>query len=634
MKYEFYSRFGKIINSGQSRSIIVCGNIYDLFWNGNEYVPLIPFFIEKTRPAGRIQIVYELNGPVRMSEADEATLCDAWVKWKLGLKSNSSSMTAKSIYADILSIRKPKPAQATGQSSDLKQEFHRYRRESTANPTKALEFMRQLCYASRDQLAQPLLFLIEAADLIIPSGKGDVASLNDDQLHRVSIVHDWFADTAFVNEKDTVVLVAESASLIHPRVSRMPQIVTVEAPSPGTSNRKHFIDFYTNHLQNHSSSQPIEKCSSCGRHYDDIEDQPAEEPNLEFWKGKSSLAEATAGLSIHALRQLLLGAAYSKTALKQDDVVEKVEEYIQDQCGEDVVEFKKPHHLIKDLVGFTQLKKFLASEFIPRIVARDDKALGGAAVGGPIGAGKTFIFEAVAAEVDMPVLVLKNLRSQWFGQTDVIFERLKRALEALDKVMIFVDEADTQFGKVGEGGHATERRLTGKIQAMMSDPRLKGKVVWLLMTARIHLLSPDIRRPGRVGDLIIPILDPIDEDRLAFVEWALRGMNVDGVNAEELEKYLPEQFSAAGFASLRSHLKAIAPKSKEEFIETVLDLIPPAIGKTRRLQTLHALINCTRRQLLPLNELPEKIQSCPPEDVHKYIAQARAAWEQELIGLE
>ena len=142
---------------------------------------------------------------------------------------------------------------------------------------------------------------------------------------------------------------------------------------------------------------------------------------------------------------------------------------------------------------------------------------------GPIGAGKTFIFEAVAAELDMPVLVLKNIRSQWFGQTDVILERLRRVLESLDRVVIFVDEADTQFGGVGPDAHSTERRLTGKIQAMMSDPKLLGKVYWLLMTARIHLLSPDIRRPGRVGDLIIPVLDPpTDEDRDEFVRWMLK----------------------------------------------------------------------------------------------------------------
>ena len=45
---------------------------------------------------------------------------------------------------------------------------------------------------------------------------------------------------------------------------------------------------------------------------------------------------------------------------------------------------------------------------------------------------------------------------------------------------------------------------------MENETGLRGRVLWLLMTARIHLLSPDIRRPGRVGDLIIPILDRDD----------------------------------------------------------------------------------------------------------------------------
>ena len=74
--------------------------------------------------------------------------------------------------------------------------------------------------------------------------------------------------------------------------------------------------------------------------------------------------------------------------------------------------------------------------------------------------------------------------------------------DALSKVIIFVDEADTQFGGVGSDTHETERRLTGKLQAMMSDTALRGRVALLLVTARIHQLSPDIRRPGRVGDLI------------------------------------------------------------------------------------------------------------------------------------
>ena len=92
---------------------------------------------------------------------------------------------------------------------------------------------------------------------------------------------------------------------------------------------------------------------------------------------------------------------------------------------------------------------------------------------------------------------------------------------ALVKVLIFVDEADTQFGTVGTDAHSTERRLTGKIQAMMSDPQLRGNITWLLMTARIYNLSPDLRREGRVGDMVIPVLGPAGGSREAFLRWTL-----------------------------------------------------------------------------------------------------------------
>ena len=218
---------------------------------------------------------------------------------------------------------------------------------------------------------------------------------------------------------------------------------------------------------------------------------------------------------------------------------------------------------------------------------------------------------------NVPVLVLKSIRSQWYGQTDVIFERLRRVLEALEKVIIFVDEADTQFGGVGQEAHATERRLTGKIQAMMSDPRLKGQVIWLLMTAIIHLLSPDIRRPGRVGDLIIPVLDPEGEDRKEFLGW-VAGSVIDNPTDEDVDKLdeLTPGYSAAAFASLRSQLKAAECKNIEEVIKVVEDQILPAIGQTRRYQTLQALINCTRRSLLPDPKVTE-------EDREKWQAEVR-----------
>lgn len=556
--YPFFTQLARIINSGQARSIILSGNVYDLYYDGREYVPLMPFLQGKTKVPGLIQVVYELNGPVRMSDEDRVKLREAWTAWK------------NSISVDAIATRE---VLQDGSKFELRRrEFDQYLRDAIGNATQALEFMRQLTICSRACLRENLLILIEGADILIPSGDGDVARMNDAQLRRITIVTDWFGDPSFFNGKDSVVLLAESRSLVHPRVARLPQVLSVEIPSPDLAGRKHYVQWHTGNSGNKALEDSIDM-----------------------------VADATAGLSIHAMRQLLLASDYSKEPVQRQDTTRQVEQFIQSQLGDDVIEFKKPVHTLKDCVGFSKLKEFLHTYLIPRMKLPDDRALPGAAIAGPIGGGKTFIFEAVAAELDIPVLVLKNIRSQWFGQTDVIFERLRRVLEALEKVVIFVDEADTQFGSVGEGAHETERRLTGKIQAMMSDPKLRGRVIWLLMTARIHLLSPDIRRPGRVGDLIIPVLDPVGEDRKEFIRWMLGPTKmsdedlVHWLDAEGLE----EDFSSAGFSALRSQFKAIPPKDATELKAIVRDFLQPAIKQTRRYQTLQALINCTRRSLLP-----------------------------------
>ncbi len=577
--HEFFSKFARILNSEQSRSLVLCGNVYDLFYDGRQYVPLIPFLCAKAKTAGLIRLVYELNGPIRVLDGREE-LKRAWISWKSGVDADTLLLRG---------LRRKGPSEA----ERLGDQFEQLLLDAIGNPTLALEMLRQLTVCSRTSDLKPdLLIFIEAADMLLPAGSGDVATLNDRQLHRISIVQDWLADPAFLGAGDSVCLVAESRGLIHPRVARLPQVLSVEIPTPSRDDRRHFIDSFS-----HSARR-----------------QP------QMWAAAGELAELSAGLSLHAVRQLLAGSAYGDEPITPAGVVEKVELFVQGQIGEDVVEFKRASHTLVDVVGFSRLKRFLRDELLPRFRATGEKALAGAAVAGPIGGGKTFIFEAVAAELDVPVLVLKNIRSQWFGQTDVIFERLRRLLEALDKVVIFVDEADTQFGGVGAETHSTERRLTGKIQAMMSDPRLRGRVVWLLMTARIHLLSPDLRRPGRVGDLIIPVLDPAEDDRLAFLAWMVRGV-LPEVSDRALDRLdaITEGYSAAAFASLRSHLKAVEPESIEDVVQIVADHVPPAIGQTRRYQTLQALVNCTRRSLLPDPQVDDD---------------ERRAWEREIRELE
>ena len=589
------------MNSGQTRTLLLTGNIHDLFHlhSGEEaeYVPLLNLLLQTWNVPGRILLIYELNGPIRfLTEEDRNAVRDAWLKWRTGLDANELAIqNMLSSGKTLLELKRMSKA------------FDENLEATIGKPTLALELFRQMCICSRTRiggkplLRENLIILIEAADMLIP--EGEIVRLSDTDRHRISICQDWFSDIDFINGDDSVVMIAESRSLINHRIARLPQIIEVGIPSPDEDARTAFI-------------RSFNKKQSAGQ-------------KLKVWGSQKELAQLTAGLSIHALMQLLKDACHRKESLKTLDVVTKVEEYIQSQLGEDLVEFKKPEHTLNDVIGFRKLKAFLKEELIPRFRSSDIDALPGAAVCGPIGSGKTFIFEALASELDMVVIVLKNIRSQWFGQTDVLLERLRRVLNVLAKVLIFVDEADTQFGGIGVETHSTERRLTGKIQAMMSDPRLRGRVIWLLMTARIHMLSPDLRRPGRVGDLIIPVLDPEGADREEFLDWAVAPFleRASGKEKKTLVNNLDgslEIESAAGFARLRSELKAKTVQlgrnlTIREMQDVAGDLLPAAIHETRRYQTLQALVNCTRRSLLP-----ESVGKEPN----------RETWAEEIRALE
>ena len=574
------------------------------------WVPLVDFLVGRCTVPGMIVLVAELNGPLRLHAQGGAAagwerLRDAWVAWRGGEAPGDEEILAQ--------LAEPGRGGANRQTRlrALRAQFSASVADVVGKPTVALEFLRQLTLCSRSRrgsgaayLPEDLLILVEAADLTLPAGDGDVARLNPADRHRVAVVEDWFADPGFTNGDDTVVLLAGSASGVHPRVAALPAVRTVHVAPPDRATRAAYI----------GSFQAARRAAG----------RPA--AGLDAG-GEAALADRAAGLSLHAVRELLLTAAHGGSAPDAAAVTAAVERFLEKKLGEGVVGFSKPEHTLDDVLGNARLKAFLRGELLPRFRSSGEDALPGAAVAGPIGGGKTYIFEAVAAELGLPVLVLKNIRSQWFGQTDALFERLRSVLVSLGKVVIFVDEADTQFGGVGGDAHATERRLTGKVQQMMSDPTLRGKVIWLLMTARIERLSADIRRPGRVGDLILPVLDPEpgSEDAAEFLRWTVEPALGEAPGDEDLAAVATAvgPASAAQFGALRSRLRGEArragrPLDRAEVVAVVHDQLPADIGAQRRYQTLQALLNTTRRSLLPDPGV---------------TAERRAAWQAEAMRL-
>jgi hypothetical protein len=588
-EYPFYNELRRAVFSGSSRTIVLTGNVQDLFCLDQKggkpapatYVPLADFLSRRMDAATLVPVVYELGKPIRfVNDDDRKRFRDAWVRFQTGSTDDSDVKIARFMEPH-------RKAELDG----IPAEFDRQLEEAAGNPAVALTTLQAMCACSRavvkgqpvfvheDGTRLQLVIIIEGADLLIPRGQAD--TMSDASLYRLAICRDWFSDIAFVEGQDTVILITESRSLLHDRVAKLPQLAEVAIPSPDEGERLAFVRWFE--AQRAAAGKPVPK----------------------YWESAEALAKFTAALTLHALRQLLVDAAHDGRTLTSRDVIKQVEAFIQGQLGEGVVEFRKPEHTFDDLKGFRSEKAFVQAKVLRRLRTTKKHALTSIIVCGAIGAGKTYFWEAVAAMLGIPVLELKNLRSQWFGQTDVIFERLRRVLEALSKVLIYVNEADTAFGGVGADTHETERRLTGKLQAMMADPRLRGRVHWILDTARVHLLSPDLRRPGRGGDLIFAMFDPEGEDRSDFIRWTVEEV-LDGQLDDETFRAIDaatKGYYAGAFSSLRAELLGEADGGKlaaAQVLAVVDDITPADIGPTRRYQTLQALLNCTRKSLRPV----------------------------------
>ena len=248
-----------LINAGTSRSLVLSGNIHDLFFvreeDNTDYIPLVPFLTRSWDIPGFILIVYELNGPIRFAqETEREKVKHAFNRWRgtteadVDINASASTSSASRLGA-VSQGTSLESLDAATEPSDAS--FTQYMNDAIGSPTLALEVLRQFCLLSRSTNAQgekllpeKLIILIEATDMLLP--EGEIRSLSLPDRHRVSIVQDWISDSNFMNGNDTVIFIAESPSLVNSRIIRLPQVVTVEIPAPGMSERQHFISWFNN----------------------------------------------------------------------------------------------------------------------------------------------------------------------------------------------------------------------------------------------------------------------------------------------------------------------------------------------------------------------------------------------------
>jgi ATP-dependent 26S proteasome regulatory subunit len=345
------------------------------------------------------------------------------------------------------------------------------------DPRRALPLLGRLL-TSRNNVS----LIIDHVEKIAPAG--EMSHLLPDDRRNVATLQRWGFDPGFRRRNNFVMLIAEHQSAVHSDLWRgNAALDSVPIPYPNDEERRAFIDFR-------------------------LRETPGG-PDVDA----ARLTRLTAGLSATKIDGVFKVARRAGRGVSLEEVVARKNEMIRDEFG-GLIQVAEPSHGLDAVAGQDAAKAELLA--VIEAFRRGDRATSPMGIGliGPPGTGKTFIGKAIAKELGLPVVEIGNLRAEYVGQSERNSEKVINFLSSMGSVAVLYDEFDQAFGQRSERGDSgVSARLWGMWSRFLGDSAHRGRLLVIWMTNRPDLVDEALKRPGRLGDLKIPLYhaaaDPI-----------------------------------------------------------------------------------------------------------------------------
>lgn len=418
--------------------------------------------------------------------------------------------------------------------------------------------------------------IMDYAETIVPMNEAGSTGSED----RTSLVYlsRWAHDPLFMASDFTTVLISENLADINKTLVQNPYTDSIKISIPDEARRLAFIDEETE-----NDFDTISKVS------------------------KKVVAQQTAGLNLINLRSILADARENKRPITHESLAESKKERIEAEAY-GLLEFVENDFTLDSVAGHSKVKEHLRHAVKALKSGRQDVLPMGYLICGPVGTGKTFLVNCFANEVGIPMVKLKNFRSQWQGVTEGNLEKILGLLKAMAPVAVMIDEADAYLGnRDSSGDSGVSSRVFSQIASFMSDTRNRGRILWFLMTARPDLMPVDLKRQGRAEEHL-PLFRPQTErERIELFEVMKKktGLELSDQYIPKIIKKGTKPFSGADMEAALTRAKFRAASEGEEkvtpdILDSALeDFLPPTYPEEIELQTLSAVIECTSRDLLP-----------------------------------
>lgn len=246
----------------------------------------------------------------------------------------------------------------------------------------------------------------------------------------------------------------------------------------------------------------------------------------------------------------------------------------------------------KDVVGMTELKIKLAKA--GKEVLANPGSRNGILLTGEPGNGKTSMAEALAGELNLPIIdvTVGNFQSMWIGETTQKVMKVFDDAERQAPCVLFIDEIEAILidrSKSKDNDQEAPKTVSAMLKRL-EDIRRK-KVVVIAATNFLEKLDPASIREGRF-DYKIEVSPPDYDARKHLLESGLKSaaVTVDHSGLERAAKRW-EGFSV-------SRIRAIATEAIDQFKDKKIQ----AIGFNELAQALRNL-NATTGDRIPENAL-------------------------------
>ncbi len=481
---------------------------------------------------------------------------------------------------------------------------------------------------------RPVALVLDYAEHLAPNG--DPQSMTEiDRINTVTLQR--FAQMFYERLQDSgarkAVCFAFTSQIhnLHPDLVRSELVTTIDVPRPTAEERARFLRWQQAKLV--------------------VENGESLAMNIT----ETQLVELTAGLTLTGIRHLFLRALHSAERILTINYVSARKRELISRDSRGMLEILSSHHGLDAVGGNDAIKSFLKDTAQDLRDGRPDVPVG-VVCPGPNGVGKTFIAKAFVHDAGINAVSLRNFRGMYVGQTESNLDTIFNILKAMTPNIVMIDEADKTLGNErSDAGNKVDERVFGAFTAFMGDPEYRGKIFWMLLTARPFNLAPDTGRPGRVEEHL-PILAPetfaekkavlkaVCEScgiRLISLESASLAASPQSTNMptdDELKKlfavlgfFTPAALELIGNRSRRRARRASGFAREDQnvivdlrvFIEEAESFVPEGSMLKQQLQTLEAVLYTNH-----LNYLPEPWKSRLRDDVNGLSRE-----REELLGL-